>query len=113
VGYLLRDEAISGEKGRILPAPFLEGGEDYEQKEVSGDPVKGCRGGVGDLWVGLQGVGQKISTGQMTAFFLYHLNFNDWKKARVQMEHLSINPQDIEYPTVAIAGLAMDPTDQK
>ena len=31
----------------------------------------------------------------------------------VQMEHLSINPQDIEYPPVAIAGLAMDSTDPK
>jgi len=29
------------------------------------------------------------------------------------MEHLSINPQDIEYPPVAIAGLAMDPTDPR
>ena len=33
VGYLLRDEAISGEEGRILPAPFLEGGEDYDKKK--------------------------------------------------------------------------------
>jgi hypothetical protein len=33
VGYLLRDIAISGEGGRILPAPFLQGGEDYDKKK--------------------------------------------------------------------------------
>jgi hypothetical protein len=39
-------------------------------KKVFGDAVKGCCGGVGDLWVGLQGYGQKISIGQKIAFFL-------------------------------------------
>ena len=33
VGYLLRDEAIVSEEGRILPAPFVEGGEDFDKKK--------------------------------------------------------------------------------
>lgn len=33
VGYLLRDnDLLSGEE-RILPAPFLEGGENYDKKK--------------------------------------------------------------------------------
>jgi DNA polymerase elongation subunit (family B) len=33
VGYLMRDSDISGEDRRILPAPFLQGGEDYDKKK--------------------------------------------------------------------------------
>jgi DNA polymerase elongation subunit (family B) len=31
--YLLRDEAIAGGERRILPAPFIQGGEDYDKKK--------------------------------------------------------------------------------
>jgi DNA polymerase elongation subunit (family B) len=33
VGYLLRDSALGGGEERILPAPFIEGGEDYDKKK--------------------------------------------------------------------------------
>jgi DNA polymerase elongation subunit (family B) len=33
VGYLLRDSTLSSGEERILPAPFLEGGEDYDKKK--------------------------------------------------------------------------------
>ena len=33
VAYLLRDSGLSSGDKRILPAPFLEGGEDYDQKK--------------------------------------------------------------------------------
>jgi hypothetical protein len=33
VGNLLRDSVISGEEGKILGAPFLQGGEGYDQKK--------------------------------------------------------------------------------
>jgi DNA polymerase elongation subunit (family B) len=38
VGYLLRDEAIAGGEGRILPALFIQGGEDYDKKNI----LKSC-----------------------------------------------------------------------
>ncbi len=33
VGYPLRDSTISNGEERILPAPFVEGGEDYDKKK--------------------------------------------------------------------------------
>ncbi|MGC1402995.1 MAG: hypothetical protein WA974_08720, partial [Thermodesulfobacteriota bacterium] len=33
IGYILRDSAISSGEEKILPAPFVEGGEDYDQKK--------------------------------------------------------------------------------
>jgi DNA polymerase-2 len=42
VGYLLRDSEISGGEGRILPAPFLEGGEDYDKKKYLEILLKGA-----------------------------------------------------------------------
>jgi DNA polymerase elongation subunit (family B) len=33
IGYLLRDKEISGGEGRILAAPFVQGGEDYDKKK--------------------------------------------------------------------------------
>ena len=32
-GYLLRGSALSIGEGHILPAPFVEGGEDYDRKQ--------------------------------------------------------------------------------
>ena len=52
VAYLLRDSALVSGEERILPAPFLEGGEDYDKKKYLEMLLKSRCRITGDLWLG-------------------------------------------------------------
>jgi hypothetical protein len=70
-------------KGGSFQPRLLKGRKIMTRKRC-GDAVEDCGGGAGNFGVGLQGAGQKISTGQITAFFLYHVELSNEKNTRVQ-----------------------------